>query len=172
MTKLSEEQVELLEQVAQTKERVDKHIARLTEAHKVALYDAEAPLRQVVLDAALATIPIRQIGISGLGTKDYATVRRLLPVQMDGVAEIPPPRAQSVVKGKPGIETVSENLYVVTDVHGEEWEFWTIDFDGNLVVERSNNLKKGNLDKTVPFEVMNALIAKFPGADFESIDAV
>lgn len=172
MTKLTDQQSVVLEAAQAAKARMDERLLELKARHTAEIYDAEAPLRQAVLDAAREGVPIRQIGIKALSTQDYATVRRLLPDKLDGVADAPAPRQHSVIKGKPTIEVMPDNRLLITDVHGNHWEFWTLDFDGHLVVERSDLdvRSKPTKDLPVPFEVMTALRGKHPKADFSAID--
>lgn len=164
MTKLDDKQQALLTAVQEAKERTDQRLTTLTKQFETDKYDNEAALRQAVLDAEQGGVPLRQIGLVGLGTQDYASVRRLLPAELTGVAPVKDKPA-STVKGKPVLVDVAENHFKVTDAHGKDWEFWTMDFDGHLVAE----LFQGTTGP-VPLEVMQTLTKRLPNADFTGIE--
>ena len=170
MTKINDEQAALLKDVAKVKAKTDEALAELEATHATERYYAEAPLRLAVENAVTAGVPLRQIGKFALNTLDYATVRRYLPPKLEGVADVV--EKPKTAKSKPVIEALAENLYIVKDAFDSEWEFWTLDFDGHTVVERSNNTKRGanTFTHPVPLEVMQVLKKRFPKADFDAID--
>jgi len=169
VTNLSEEQDKLLANVVTTKERVDARLVELESEYAIKRYDAEAPLRQAIIDADTGGVPRRQIHIKGLGTTDAAVLRNYLPKAAAVVDDSP---AKLVGTGKVTIANPSPNIHVVTDSLGRKWEFWALDFDGHLVFERSQTLKDSasTFAKPVPYEVSHLLEKKFPKADFDTIE--
>lgn len=168
MTNLSEEQDALLTAVALTRGRVEDRLEELENEYAVKRYDAEAPLRQAILEADLGGVPRRRIHLQGLDTKDAAVLKRYLP-QAPAVEE---ETVKVVGTGKVTLANPSPNIYVVTDSLNRTWEFWGLDFDGHLVFERSQTIAESaaTFAKPVPYEVSRLLEKKFPKADFTTIE--
>jgi hypothetical protein len=158
LTKLNKLQITRLEKVARIKAELHDDLEKARLEYEDKKEGIETPLREAVQRAYEAKVPIRQIGMQGLGTKDYATVNRFLAVERKSVLDLGDQFVPTPIK--PAVIPTQEG-FVVRDRLKNEWEFWLLDFDGAKVVE----LQTGK--KPIPEDVMEAVAKAYPEAGLD-----
>lgn len=159
MVKLSDKQENLLAAVTTEKVRLDKALEALQARYEDEKLTLEGELWKAIKRAYYAKVPIRQIGLRGLGTKDYATWKGYLPVVEIDKAD--PSFVYTPVK--PSVIPVDNDTILVRDSHKREWHFWLVNEYGDKIIERAD-IDSATRDLPVPAEVIEAVKEAYPDA--------
>lgn len=157
MTILSNDQIAMLKNVQIQKAEFDVREEELRATFEADLATARRDLENAVLTAFEGGVPKRRLHIEGLGTKDSKGLSEMLN---GAVATVTP--GKKVV----GVRKVNE-VYIVTDSQGREWEFWPVDLGDVTIIERSEQTPHGvrTAGLTPTPEVYTLLRKQFPKAD-------
>lgn len=157
MTNLSGDQLGLLKKVQMQKAEFDVREQELRAEFETSVLEARKDLENAVLVAFEAGVPKRRLHMEGLGTKDSKGLSDMLN---GAVAHVLP--GKKVV----GVRKVDE-VYIVTDSKGRDWEFWPVDLGDMTIIERSEqtpySAQTAGLTPTP--EVYTLLRKQFPKAD-------
>jgi len=160
MTNLDSDQLGLLKKVQIQKAEFDVREQELRAEFDTALLEARKDLENAVLIAFEAGVPKRRLHMEGLGTKDSK-----------GLSDMLSGAEPRVLPGKKvvGVRKVEE-VYIVTDGQGREWEFWPVDLGDVTIIERSEqtpySAQTASLTPTP--EVYTLLRKQFPKADMSN----
>lgn len=168
MTKITDRMNAAIEAVKIEKTKYDRMKAELFAQHELDLFAARRKLVNAIVWAHNEGVPIRQIGIQGLNTKDAGTVKAYL-AENDESPVFVPDELRSVLS-ESGVTELDGNIYIVTEPDGTEWEFWALDLDGKLLFERSDYTDRGvDSDVPTPPSVVRTLQKSYPKADFTGL---
>lgn len=170
MTNLKPEHHKAIEAVKSEKIRYDTQKAELDAKYARDLGIIKAPLVNAVKWADEIGTPARRIALDGLKTKDTNTVRRLILgiTKAPSTAVVIPTDDEPLTE--PAVHSPEENIYTVTDVDGVIYEFWGIDLDAVIVMERSTTQDNSvDADVPAPAKVIAALKREIPRADFSTL---
>jgi hypothetical protein len=173
MTNLNPEQAKLLAKVEVELRKFEGNEAVAEEEHKATVLRLQKPLRDAMREARAGGVPVRKMQIM-IGTQDYKTIQRYFDIDENGglTTQV---KAGTVVAPKithAGVTQVEPNLFIVTDIEGRDWEFWTVDFGTVMSVQRSSHTDRGAETRELELtkEVIEAVKAHIPNADLTELE--